>query len=240
MSKKLGNIFLALEQPKKGYRYTIDTFLLARFAQILPSDLIADLGAGVGTLGLIALARNGAKRLVSLEVQEELASYIFSNAQILEVQDKVEILHANWRDAKKFFKPRSFHVVMSNPPYHKSGSGKRPPDSSKAIAKHEVLGTMQDLIAAARFLLKPSGRLYLMYPPLRLEELVQSLAAAKFKMQRMCFIHPYLDRPATLVMVEAVRSPTRELKLEAPVVVYRDPDHYTAEVEAWVGKKRRV
>jgi tRNA1(Val) A37 N6-methylase TrmN6 len=79
-----------------------------------------------------------------------------------------------------------------------------------------------------------------MYPPLRMEELIKELALAKFKIQRLVAIHPYIDRPATLIMVEAVRSPVRELLLEPPVIVYRDPDHYTPEVEAYVGKKRRV
>jgi tRNA1(Val) A37 N6-methylase TrmN6 len=229
-----------LHQPKKGYRYGIDSFLLARFAQFHSTDLVCDLGAGVGTLGLLALARGGSKKVVAVEVQEELASYIFENAKLLGVQDRLEILHANWKKVSTYFKPRSFHVVISNPPYHKAKSGLLPPSTSKAIAKHEIEGTMRDLLHAASYLLKPSGKFYVMYPPLRLEELILELAKSKFKIQRMAYIHPYLDRSATLVMVEAVRSPVRELCLEAPVIVYRDQDHYTPEVEAWVGKKRRV
>src|SRR4029078_10079683 len=104
----------------------------------------------------------------------------------------------------------------------------------------EVEGNMIDLIKAAAYLMKPSGRFCVMYPPLRLEELIVELAAAKLKIKRMAFIRPYQDRPATLVMVEAVRSMPRELKVEPPIVVYRDPEHYTPEVEAWVGPKRRV
>ena len=232
--------FFALHQPKKGYRYGIDSFLLARFARFHPSEIICDLGAGVGTLGLLGLVRGGAKKLVAVEVQEELASYIFKNAELLEVGEKVEILHANWKQVGKYFKRNSFHAVISNPPYHKAKSGLISPSSSKAIAKHEIMGEMSDLIQAARYLLKPSGRLYLMYPPLRMEELIKELALAKFKIQRLVAIHPYIDRPATLIMVEAVRSPVRELLLEPLVIVYRDPDHYTPEVEAYVGKKRRV
>lgn len=99
---------------------------------------------------------------------------------------------------------------------------------------------MRDLVKTVKHLLKPTGRFYVMYPPLRLEELVINLAKVGIKIQRIGSIHPFADRPASQVMVEAVPAATRELTWEPPLVVYRDVDHYTPEVEAWVGKKRRV
>jgi len=239
MSKRVSQEFPTLEQPKQGYRYGIDSFLLARFAKFSPGEIVCDLGSGVGILGLLALCRGKAKHAVALEVQQDLARLALNNAEILGVSERYEVLHANWKDARKLLKPKRFHLVISNPPYRKLQTGKVPPLSAKAIAKHEILGNMRDLIQTAAFVLKPSGRFVLMYPPLRLEELIQELAKDKFKIQRMAMVHPYLDRPATLVMVEAVRSPSRELILEAPVIVYRDPDHYNPDIEAWVGVKRR-
>jgi len=239
MTKRPFQEFPTLKQPKQGYRYGIDSFLLARFAKVKASENLCDLGSGVGILGLLALSRGKAKHVVALEVQQDLARLALDNAEILGVREHYEVLHANWKDAKKLLKPKRFNVVISNPPYRKLQTGKVPPENSKAISKHEILGTMRDLIETAAFLVKPSGRFLAMYPPLRLEELVEELAQAKFKIQRMGFIHPYPDRSATLVMVEAVRSLHRELLVEAPVIVYRDPDHYTPEVEAWVGPKRR-
>lgn len=232
--------YLALRQPEKGYRYNIDSLLLARFMKIHAQEVLCDLGAGVGVLGLVALAQGKARHLISVEVQAELAAYILENAKLLQVDAKVEVVVANWRNLKRKHLAKTCDVVMSNPPYRKAGSGKSPPDSSKAIAKHELLGAMPDLIEAARFLLKPEGRLYLMYPPLRLEEMVQELAKAKLKIQRLACIHPYGDRPATLCLVEAVRSAVRELRVDPPIVVYQDVEHYTPEIEAWVGPKRRV
>ncbi len=232
--------FIPLFQPKKGYRYGIDSLLLARFADLRPSDRVCDLGSGVGILALWALTRRRVAQAVAIEVQKELAELALRNAAVLGVKDRLEVFHENWKRVRNFLKPHGFHVVISNPPYRKAKSGKAPPDLSKAIAKHEVEGAMPDLVKAASYLLKPSGRFCLMFPPLRLEELVGELDRARFKIQRMGFIHPYRDRPATLVMVEAVRGMDRELKVEAPIVVYRDAEHYTPEVEAWVGPKRRV
>ncbi|HCU24121.1 MAG TPA: hypothetical protein DF383_03810 [Deltaproteobacteria bacterium] len=232
--------FIPLHQPKTGYRYGIDSLLLARFADLRSSDRVCDLGAGVGILALWALTRRHVAHATAIEVQAALAELAVKNAEALGVRNRFEILVENWKKAKQFLKPHGFHVVMSNPPYRKAATGKAPPDLSKAIAKHEIAGAMPDLIQAAAYLMKPSGRFYLMYPPLRLEELVVELQKARLKIQRMAFIHPYADRPATLVMVEALRSMPRELKVEPPVIVYRDPEHYTPEVEAWVGPKRRI
>jgi len=238
--KRVPSAFPSLSQPAKGYRYGIDSFLLARFAKFAEGEVVCDLGAGVGILGLLALQRGKAKQVLAVEIQEELAWLSLENAKILKVSEKFEILHGDWREAKKNLKAKRFNVVVSNPPYRKAATGKVPPESSKAIAKHEIKGTMQDLLDAARHLLKPSGRLVLMYPTLRLEELIIELQGRGFKIQRMAMVHPYADRPATLAMIEAVRSPVREIRIEAPVVIYRDSEHYQPEIESWVGPKRRV
>ncbi|HKX13146.1 MAG TPA: methyltransferase [bacterium] len=232
--------FIPLDQPKKGYRYGIDSLLLARFADLRPEDRICDLGSGVGILALWALTKRGVRHAVAVEVQEPLAKLALRNAANLGVKDKLEVFTENWKRVKKILKPHSFHAILSNPPYRRAESGKVPPDLSKAICKHEIEGAMADLIEAGAYLMKPSGRFCLMYPPIRLEELILELNRRKLKIGRMAYIHPYRDRPATLVMVEAVRSKTRELKVEAPIVVYRDADHYMPEIEAWVGPKRRV
>ncbi len=231
---------ITLKQPVKGYRYGIDSFLLARFAQFKKTDNVCDLGAGVGILSLLALTRGKVQKAVAVEIQEDLAKLALENAEILEVEDRFEVFVDNWKNVKKLLKPHRFNVVISNPPYRKAQTGKVSPDRSKAISKHEIEGGLPDLIQAAKYLLNSAGRFVTMYPPLRLEELIQKLANNYFKIERMQVIYPYIDRPATLVMIEAVKSTPRELKVEPPLIVYRDPDHYTAEVESWVGPKRRV
>lgn len=240
MSADQSTSWSRLRQPVQGFRYGIDSLLLARFAKINPEDKVCDLGCGVGIIGQVLLTKKKAGQVVGLDIQKDLISLAEENAALLGVEARFQAIHASWQQVQEHFKPKSFQVVISNPPYYRPQHGLVPPQNSKAIAKHEISGTMEDLIAASAFLLKSSGRFYLMYPPLRLEELIAKLNAKGFKIQRMAMIHPYLDKPATLVMVECVKAMNRELILEAPVIVYRDPEHYTAEVEAWVGKKRRV
>jgi tRNA1Val (adenine37-N6)-methyltransferase len=231
---------ITLQQPIKGYRYGIDSFLLARFAKFKKTDHVCDLGAGVGILALLALTRGRVEKAVAIEIQEGLAKLAWENAEMLGVEDRLEFFIDNWKNIKKILKSHQFSLVISNPPYRKAKTGKVSPDRSKAIAKHEIEGSLPDLIQTAKYLIHPTGRFVTMYPPLRLEELIQKLARDRFKIERMQAIHAYPDRPATLVMVEAVKSIPRELKVEPPLIVYRDPDHYTAEVESWVGPKRKV
>ncbi len=226
-------------QPPKGYRYNIDSVLLAKFARFKKEDRVCDLGAGVGVIGLLALFWGNVAHVTAIEVQEELASFAEQNLKKMNCEERMEVLSLNWKECPKKIKRKSFDVVISNPPYRKIKTGREPPDFQRAIAKYEVLGEMKNLIETSHSLLKPSGRFYVIYPCLRLEELILEIHQSKFKVQRMRFIHPYANRAANLVMIEAVLSTPREIKVEPPLIVYQDSDHYTAEVEAWVGKKKK-
>lgn len=232
-------VFTSLLQPEKGFRYGIDSFLLARFANFRRGERICDLGAGVGILGFLALKKGKVAHVYAVEVQAELAELALQNARKLNCSEQMTVLTASWKEVPQHFKKNSCDLVISNPPYRKGKTGRLPPDAGKARAKHEIEGMLSDLLGSATFLLKPQGRLCLVYPPLRLEELVLELKKIKMKIQRMVWIHPYQDKPATLFMAEAVKSEPRELKVEAPVVVYKDPDHYSPELEEWIGKKKR-
>src|SRR5262245_37175834 len=167
MNPKTPLIFPILRQPARVFRYGIDSFLLARFARFQKTDRVCDLGAGVGILGLLALSRAGVSHVTAVEIQPMLAELARKNAEEMGWGDRMEVLVQNWKEVSKTLRKGSFEVVLSNPPYRKGQTGRVPPNLEKAVAKHEIEGTMEDLIHAARFLLKPSGRFYLMYPPLR-------------------------------------------------------------------------
>ncbi len=231
--------FHQIEQPEKGYRFNIDSLLLIRFARFAPTDQVCDLGAGVGILSILASQWGKVEKIKAVEVQKELAQFARLNIQKFRLDNQIELIESNWKKINKIYSAASFDVVISNPPYRKKESGKASSNSIKLIAKHELLGSMADLIKTATYLLKRKGRLYLIYPPLRLEELILQLKKNNLKIQRMVFVHPFVDRKASHVMIEAVRSVQGEIIVEPPVIVFKDPDHYHPEVEKWVGKKVR-
>lgn len=229
---------LELLQPVKGYRYNLDSMLLARFSQFKEGEKICDLGAGVGVLAILALIRGKAAQATAIEVQEELASYIQLNSEKFSLEKKLKILCCNWKEVKKHLKAKSIDLVISNPPYRKLASGKLPLNPLKAIAKQEVMGNMQDLILNARFLMKNKGRLSLIYPCARLEDFMGEISRQKLKLQRLCFIHPFVNRPATHFMAEAVFSVAGEICIEKPLVIYQNENQYMPEIEAWLGSTK--
>ncbi|MBL7685702.1 MAG: methyltransferase [Deltaproteobacteria bacterium] len=226
---------IKLAQPEKGYRYNIDSYLLALFSQFKKTEQVCDLGAGVGILSFLALQKGGVDKVTAVEVQTELSSYLIQNAQKLRLTDQLQLLQMNWKNLSKHLTAQSFDLVISNPPYRKINTGRVSQEKTKLIAKHEVEGGLEDLIQVANYLLKPSGRFCVIYPVLRLEELIQAIAKHSLKMQRMRFIHPYAHQTATHFMIEIVRSVAGEPRVEAPLIVYQDEKNYSPEVEKWVG-----
>lgn len=229
--------FHQLEQPSQGYRFNIDSILLTRFAKFHSNDQVCDLGTGVGILGILALKWGEVAQVRAVELQPELAKYARLNIEKFSLQNQMELIEADWREIKHFLKSSSFDVVISNPPYRKKGSGEISKHHSKSIAKHELFGSMDDLLQAANYLLKKKGRFYLIYPVLRLEELISNLNKVNLKIQRLVFIHPFQQSAAAHFMVELVRSVKGEIQVEPPVIVYKNPHEYRPEIEEWVGKK---
>ncbi len=229
---------LELSQPEKGYRYNIDSMLVSRFASFRKGEIVCDLGTGVGLIGILALMRGGVKKVFGIEVQEELAQYAEKNIARFTLNAHFQLIFANWKEIKKHLCPQSADIAISNPPYRKLKTGKMPQHSSKAIAKNELLGTLEDLLKAANYVTKPKGRIVFIYPTLRLEDLILAAQKYKLKIQRICFVHPYLEQEATHFMVELVRSVAGEMKIEKPLILLKDSEHYQKEIEDWLGTRK--
>jgi len=229
---------LELFQPEKGYRYNIDSMLVSRFADFRKGEIVCDLGTGVGLIGIVALRRAGVKKVFGIEVQEELTQYAQKNIDDFYLSSQFELILGNWKEIKKHLLPQSVDITISNPPYRKLKTGKISQHSGKAIAKTELLGSLEDLLKAANYVTKPKGRIVFIYPIVRLEDVILAAQKQKLKIQRIGFIHPYLEQEATHFMVELVRNVAGEMKVEKPVILLKDPDHYQKEIEDWIGAKK--
>ena len=111
-----------------------------------------------------------------------------------------------------------------------SGGGLVNPGEAKAIARHEILCTLEDVAAAAGKILRPKGRFYMIHRPHRLTDILTVLRQYKLEPKRVRFVHPYVDKPPTMVLVEAGRGGRPMVKVEAPLVIYRAPGEYTEEI----------
>jgi len=234
MSNFFNTMNFVLRQPSKGYRYNIDSLLLALFCQFKKQERVVDLGCGVGVLSVLAIKRGKVSEVIGVEIQEELLEFAHQNIEELHLQNSFRVIHDNWKNISKHLPQADFDLVVSNPPYRKMGSGCLSKHSQKIIAKHEVEGSLKDLLQAAKYLMKRKGRFCVIYPALRLEDFIHEIEKQKLKISRLRMIHPFLNQKATHFMAEVVFSVEGEIKVEAPLVVYQDKENYTLEVGKWL------
>ncbi len=191
---------LRIIQSRRGYRFSVDALLLAEFVSITPDDVVVDLGAGCGIISLLLAKKGQAGYIVGLELQEELASQARRNAGLNGLEERIAILQGDLRVLP--LAPRCADVVVCNPPYRKSRSGRINPDPCKAIARHEIAMTLIDILAAGKTLLRSGGRLALIYPANRLTEAFSRMRSQDLEPKRLQIIFPDSASHAKLAMIE--------------------------------------
>lgn len=217
-------------QKKKGFCFGMDAVLLSGFAQVREGERAIDLGTGTGIIPILLKAKTAGDHFIGLEIQEEVAEMAARSVSLNHLGDQVEIVRGDIREASQLFGRASFDVVTSNPPYMNDQHGLKNPDMLKAISRHEVLCTLDDVCREAAALLKPGGRFYMVHRPHRLAEIISALKQYKLEPKRMKLVHPFVDKEANMVLIEAVRGGKSMMKVEAPVIVYREPGVYTDEI----------
>jgi tRNA1Val (adenine37-N6)-methyltransferase len=213
---------LQILQKKKGYRFSIDAVLLGQFSRIRKNEKVIDLGTGCGILPLLLSQNAKAHSFVGVEIQKELAELANKNVRLNHLEDRVWILQKDFRELKEAFPPGSFDVVLSNPPYRKYRTGRVNPAMDKAIARHEIKGTLEDLISIASYLLPPKGRCYLIFPALRTVDLLVVLRSQKLEPKRLQFVHPHVGEEAKFILSESIKDSGVELKVIDPLILPGD------------------
>ena len=151
------------------------------------------------------------------------------------LEEKIEIVEGDIVRASEIFGKSVFDVVTSNPPYMIGQHGLTNPDSAKAIARHEVKCTFEDVARETAALLKPGGKFYLVHRPFRLAELMVTLVKYKLEPKRMKMVHPFIDKEPNMVLMECVRGGNSRMTVEAPLIVYKEPGIYTEEIYSIYG-----
>lgn len=217
-------------QASTGYRFSMDSVLLAHFAAVNPDDEVLDLGCGSGVISFLLVGRQPSCRITGLEIQPELADRARRGAERNGVADRIEIINGDLRQAEVFLEKRRFSLIVANPPFWRQGEGKPSPDQERLIARHEVKVTLKDYVEVAWRWLIPGGHLAMIHRADRILELGALCADNSLTANRVRFIHPYPDRDANLVLVEAVKGSKAGLKVLPPLVVYNSDGAYTEEI----------
>jgi tRNA1Val (adenine37-N6)-methyltransferase len=206
-------------QKRKGYRFSIDAILLSRFIRLQRDEKAIDLGTGCAILPLLLLNTTSAHSLVGIEIQKELANLAKRNVELNRLKDRITILHHDFKQLKDIFPPGSFHVVFSNPPYRKYLTGRINPSLEKAIARHEIKGTLKDLVRTAAYLLPTKGRCYLIYSASRAIDLLAALRHHQLEPKRLQLVHPRKGETARFILVESVKNGGVELEIKEPLIL---------------------
>ena len=217
-------------QKKKGFCFGMDAVLLSGFAQVQEGEMAVDLGTGTGIIPILLEAKTKGRHFTGLEIQEEVAEMANRSVRLNHLEDRVDIVRGDIKEASRLFGKASFDVVTSNPPYMNDNHGLKNPDLPKAIARHEVFCTLDDVCREASLLLKTGGRFYMVHRPHRLAEIITALKNYKLEPKRMKLVHPFIDKDANMVLIEAVRGGKSMMKVEAPIIVYQKPGVYTQEI----------
>lgn len=227
------------ELQRNGYRiiqhtekfcFGMDAVLLSGFVRAKEGERILDLGTGTGIIPILLEAKTKAAHLTGLEIQAESADMAQRSVKLNGLEDKITIIEGDIKEADKLFEAASFDIVTCNPPYMIGQHGLQNPDAPKAIARHEILCTLDDVAAKAAKLLRPGGRFFMVHRPFRLAEIMTVLTRYRLEPKRMRLVYPYIDKEPNMVLMEASRGGRSRMTVEKPLIVYESPGVYTQEI----------
>ncbi|MBE5934807.1 MAG: tRNA1(Val) (adenine(37)-N6)-methyltransferase [Lachnospiraceae bacterium] len=217
-------------QNTKKFCFGIDAVLLSDFAKASKGDKVVDLGTGTGILPILMEAKTEAESFVAIDIQPESVEMANRSVLMNNQQHKIRIVEGDIKTASTDLGVGIYDVVTSNPPYMNNCHGLVNPNEAKAIARHELKCSLEDVVRESSKLLKVGGKLYMVHRPFRLIEIINMCVKYKLEPKRMRFVHPYVDKEPNMVLIEAVKGGKSMVKIEKPLVVYKDVNVYTDEI----------
>ena len=226
---------LKIIQDPGRFCFGMDAVLLSGFASEEKGEKILDLGTGTGILPILLSAKTQAAELTGLEIQPESADMAARSVALNDIGDRVKILQGDIKEADKLFPLSYFDAITCNPPYMIGQHGLTNPDSPKAIARHEIECTFEDVARVTEKLLKPGGHFYLVHRPFRLSEILCTLTKYHLEPKRMRLVYPFADREPNMVLIESIRGAKPRMTVEKPLIIFKEKDVYTDEVKELYG-----
>ena len=223
------NGYMLIQDPKR-FCFGVDAVLLSGFALAKKGDRVLDLGTGTGVIPILMEAKNEDAHFTALEIQEESAEMASRSVALNGLEEKIDIVCGDIKEADKLFKAASFDVITTNPPYMNDGGGIKNDYGPKTIARHEVLCSLDDIARVSSKLLKFGGKLFMVHRPHRLTDIMCTLRENKLEPKVIRFVHSYVDKEPTMVLVEAIRSGKPMVKVMPPLIVYGSDGKYTDEI----------
>lgn len=223
------NGYRIIQNPNR-FCFGMDAVLLSAFAKVKKGEVAVDLGTGTGVIPILLEAKSEGSRYIGLEIQEESADMARRSVALNHLEDKIEIITGDIKDASARLGASSFDIVTTNPPYMIGEHGLTGENEAMTIARHEVLCTLDDILRESSRLLKERGRFYMVHRPFRLAEILSRMSAYGLEPKRMRLVYPYVDKEPNMVLIEGLKGGKPRMTVEKPLIVYEQPNVYTQEV----------
>jgi len=230
------NGYEIIQHPEK-FCFGMDAVLLSNFARVKKGECALDLGTGTGIIPILLTAKTAGERFVGLEIQDESADMARRSVAHNHLEQKVEIVNGDIKEASSIFGAASFDVITTNPPYMIGQHGIANALDTKAIARHEVLCTLDDVLRESAKILRPGGRFYMVHRPFRLAEILSNMVQVGIEPKRMRMVHPFIDKEPNMVLLEGKRGGNSRMTVESPLIVYKDKGVYSDELLGEYGLK---
>ncbi len=224
------NGYRIIQNPER-FCFGMDAVLLSSFAKAKAGEKVLDLGTGNGIIPILMEAKTQGEKFYGLEIQEESADLARRSVALNELESKIEIVTGDMKEAVDIFGAASFHVITMNPPYMTGNHGMVNPGDAKAIARHEITCSLEEMISQASKVLKCKGRFYMVHRPFRLAEIMTLMVKYHLEPKRMRLVYPYVDKEPNIVLIEGLKGGNSRITVEPPLIVYDAPGVYTEELK---------
>lgn len=230
---------LMLWQRKKGYRFGIDSVLLATDLPELPETAtVLELGAGQGAVALTIAYKNPQMKVIALERQPGLASLLRQNVEENGLAN-VEVIEGDLRQYRKILPARAADLVIFNPPFYRKGQRRPSQNKERAAARHELFGGLDDFMTAAFYALKPRGWVQMIAPPLRMPEALPIARQKSLSLESLRFYHTSPKDAAYLTQFRWRQGGAPDFIVRPPLFIYQAEGIYAPEVASRLERERR-
>ena len=222
---------LKIIQNEKGFCFGMDSVLLSDFAKnIKNNSTVLDLGTGTGIIAILLCGKTNLKKVVGIEIQQDVANMAKRSSQLNNLQDRFEVVNTNIIDLKNIYEKQSFDVIVTNPPYKKENTGITNENEAKLISRHEITANLEDFISISKDLLKDKGEFYMVHRPERLVDILSLMRKYKIEPKILKFVSPNKNKEPNLILIKGIKNANSFLKVEKTLYVYNEDGKYTNEI----------
>ena len=222
---------LKIIQNEKGFCFGMDSVLLSDFAKNMKNNsTVLDLGTGTGIIPILFCGKTNLKKVVGIEIQQDVANMAKRSSQLNNLQDRFEVVNTNIINLKNIYEKQSFDVIVTNPPYKKENTGITNENEAKLISRHEITANLEDFISISKDLLKDKGEFYMVHRPERLVDILSLMRKYKIEAKILKFVSPNKNKEPNLILIKGIKNANSFLRVEKNLYVYNEDGKYTNEI----------